>query len=66
MMNYADLGRVYGECILYWMIENTVEMQSINIMAMQDGSGLTDIQFEIGMNWLIRNELVERPLAVLQ
>ncbi|TVR22957.1 MAG: hypothetical protein EA396_04995 [Anaerolineaceae bacterium] len=66
MMNYADLGRVYGECILYWMIENTVEMQAINIMAMQDGSGLTDIQFEIGMNWLIKNELVERPLAVLQ
>lgn len=58
---YHDLARIYGECILYWMLENAMENRRIADYEIQLGSGLSDVQFKIGMDWLIDQRLMERP-----
>ena len=53
-----DNGRIYAECILYWMLENVTDGQPIDDYEMQMGSGLPDFEFQWGMEWLIQHELV--------
>jgi hypothetical protein len=61
-----DLGKMYGECILYWMIENAVDGRQVDDLEMQVGSGLPDLEFQIGLDWLIRHELLDRQEDRLQ
>lgn len=58
---YADIGRLYGECILYWMLENISDGSDVDDLMMQEGSGLPDTEFKIGMDWLVAQRLVDRP-----
>ena len=58
---YTDMGRMYGECILYWMIENAVDIGEVDDFEMQVGSGLDDTQFMIGLNWLVEQQVLDRP-----
>jgi hypothetical protein len=50
---------MYGECILFWMLENVIEGYPVEDFEMQEGSGLPDFEFEIGMGWLMKNELLD-------
>ncbi|MFW5690910.1 MAG: hypothetical protein ACOCXZ_00300 [Chloroflexota bacterium] len=59
---YTNLGRLYGECILYWMLENAIDLLEVDDVEMQEGSGLSDMEFNIGMNWLIEQRLLDPPL----
>lgn len=54
-----DLARMYAECILYWMLENAVEGYPIEDYEIQEGSGLPDFEFGIGMDWLMKNEFLD-------
>ena len=55
----VDLARMYGECILFWMLENVTEGYPVEDFEMQEGSGLPDLEFGIGMNWLVKNEFLD-------
>lgn len=56
----SDFGRLYGECILFWMLEHAPEGQQIDDHDMQEGSGLPDLEFQIGLTWLIQNHFLDR------
>jgi len=60
MMIQHDFARMYGECILFWMLENASDGRQIDDHEMQDGSGLADTEFQIGLNWLVENRLLDR------
>jgi hypothetical protein len=55
-----DLGKMYGECILYWMIENAVDGRRVGDYEMQEGSGLPDFEFHVGLDWLVRHRILDR------
>lgn len=55
-----DFGRMYGECILFWMLENAWDGRQIEDHEMQEGSGLPDSEFQVGLNWLVENHLLDR------
>lgn len=55
-----DLGRIYGECILYWLLENAGDGRKIEDFEMQEGSGLPDLEFTIGLDWLVKQQLLDR------
>jgi len=56
----TDYGRLYGECILFWMLEHAPDGEQIDDQEMQEGSGLPDIEFQIGLQWLVDNRLLDR------
>jgi hypothetical protein len=60
MHGYTDVGRMYGECILYWMLEYAMDGRDVDDYEMQAGSGLNDIAFKIGMDWLVEQRLLDR------
>lgn len=62
----TDLGKMYGECILYWLLENAGDGRKIEDFEMQDGSGLPDLEFSIGLGWLVQQELLDRHEDILQ
>lgn len=55
-----DLGRIYGEYILFWLIENANDGRQVEDHEMQEGSGLPDVEFRIGLDWLIEQEVLDR------
>lgn len=55
-----NIGKMYGECILFWMIENAVDGRQIDDYEMQEGSGLPDFEFQIGLDWLVRQRYLDR------
>lgn len=55
-----DFGRLYGECILFWMLENAPDGRQIGDHEMQEGSGLRDHEFQIGLKWLVDHDLLDR------
>lgn len=55
-----DLGRVYGEYILFWLLENATDGRQLDDYEMQEGSGLPDLEFRVGLEWLIENEYLDR------
>jgi hypothetical protein len=55
-----DFERMYGECILFWMLENAPDGRQIEDHEMQEGSGLPDTEFQIGLQWLVKNRLLDR------
>jgi hypothetical protein len=55
-----DIGRLYGECILYWMLEYAPDGREIDDHEMQEGSGLPDLEFSIGLSWLVNQNLLQR------
>ena len=55
-----DVGKMYGECILYWLLENTPAGSEVDDFEMQTGSGLPDLEFRIGLDWLVENKLIDR------
>lgn len=57
---YTDIARMYGECILYWMLEHAVDGHDVDDYEMQAGSGLPDLEFQIGMKWLVDQQLLDR------
>lgn len=61
IQSYSNLGRLYGECILYWVLENAIELGEVDDYQMREGSGLDDVQYKIGLNWLIEHRLLEKP-----
>ncbi len=60
MTSQHDVGRMYGEYILYWLLENASDGRDIDDYEMQEGSGLPDIEFKIGLDWLIEQEFLDR------
>lgn len=58
MIDIYDVGQVYGEYILFWLLENVVDGHQIADFEIQEGSGLPDMEFHIGLNWLIRHNLL--------
>jgi predicted transcriptional regulator len=62
MSNLAthDFARMYGECILFWLLENASDGRQIDDHEMQEGTGLRDPEFQIGLNWLMQNNLLDR------
>lgn len=55
-----DFSRMYGECILFWMLENASDGEQIDDHEMQEGSGLADPEFQIGLRWLVDNHFLDR------
>lgn len=55
-----DIGRAYAECILFWMLENAVDGRVVEDFEMQDGSGLPDFEFRVGLEWLIDHHFLDR------
>ncbi|GAB4522719.1 MAG: hypothetical protein OHK0046_35670 [Anaerolineae bacterium] len=55
-----DVRRMYGEYILYWLLENAWDGRQVEDFEMQDGSGLPDMEFRIGLDWLIEMNLLDR------
>lgn len=53
-------GRMYGEYILFWLIENAGDGRHVEDHEMQEGSGLPDVEFRIGLDWLIEQEVLDR------
>lgn len=64
--NKSDLGRMYGECILYWMLENAIDGRQVDDYEMQEGSGLPDLEFQIGLNWLVNQQYLDRQEELWQ
>lgn len=60
LVQQNDLARMYAECILFWMLENASEGTPIEDFEIQEGSGLPDFEFGIGMDWLMENEYLDR------
>ena len=58
--NKRNLGRMYGECILFWIMENAVDGRKVGDHEMQLGCGLPDLEFFIGLEWLIKQDLLKR------
>ena len=55
-----DIGRLYAECILYWMLDNVIEGQPLDDYQMRVGSGLPDFEFKLGMAWLVQHDLLDQ------
>ena len=51
---------MYAECILFWLMENAEEGLMVETFEMQDGCGLPDFEFRIGMGWLIEHQLLDQ------
>ncbi len=60
-----DLARLYGECILYWLLENAGDGRYIEDFEMQDGTGLPDLEFTIGLEWLVQQNFLDRHEELL-
>lgn len=56
----TDIGRVYGEHILFWLLENANDGRKVEDHEMQEGSGLPDLEFQIGLDWLVEQRLLDR------
>ncbi len=61
-IGYSNVGRMYGECILYWMIENAIDIDTVSVIELQEGSGLGGAEFQAGLDWLIKNHLLDNSL----
>lgn len=61
-----DIGRIYGECILYWLLENAGDGRQVDNFQMQAGCGLPDLEFNIGLEWLVQQKLLDRQEERLQ
>lgn len=55
-----DFRRMYGECILFWLMENAWDGRQVEDFEMREGSGLPDVEFQIGLDWLIEMNLLDR------
>jgi len=60
-----NLGQLYGECILYWLMENVPDGRQIDDLELQEGSGLPDFEFQIGLDWLIDHQVLDRNADLL-
>jgi hypothetical protein len=51
---------MYGEHILYWMLDNAVDGHEVDDHEMQEGCGLPEFEYFIGIAWLTQNGLINR------
>jgi hypothetical protein len=55
---YANISQLYGECILFWMLENSIDLDQLDDYQTQLRSGLSETEFQIGLQWLVNHEFI--------